>query len=162
VSFYHCWDVEPTPKAAKTWSGEQVAVAINGVLSTLRDAGKFAEQVGSSYILGEGMDLDIVALIHRDVGISRAEELLSSADYGVSSDGSGAVEDDKFRCFRKGDVNVMLTADEDWFWNFVKSAEVCKALKLTEKWQRIAVHRVLMDDEDADLAVRTAQALHAA
>jgi hypothetical protein len=89
--------VEPTPKAAKTWSGEQVAVAINGVLSTLRDAGKFAEQVGSSYILGEGMDLDIVALIHRDVGISRAEELLSSADYGVSSDGSGAVEDEKFR-----------------------------------------------------------------
>jgi hypothetical protein len=51
----------------------------------------------------------------------------------------------------------MLTADEDWFWNFVKSAAVCKALKLTEKWQRIAVHRVLMDDEDADLAVRTAQ-----
>jgi hypothetical protein len=37
---------------------------------------------GSSYILGEGMDLDIVALIHRDVGISRAEELLSSADGG--------------------------------------------------------------------------------
>lgn len=160
MSFYHNWGdgiIEPVKKQAKTFEPWLVRRVIDSLKAGLGGLFKAADQVGSSYILGKGMDLDIVVCLHSDAPLMQAEGLLTALGYEPTSDGSGDSEDDNFRCFRHAEVNVMLTADEDWYWNFVKSAEVCKALGLTSKWQRVAVHRVLMDDEDADKAVSYAK-----
>lgn len=113
--------------------------------------------VGSSYIMGEGKDLDIVALVKYP---EYTRELLICKGYILSSNGSG--DGDRFCCFRRDHVNLMITEDRSWYNNFVLSAEVCKALHLggvnmTNKEYRIIVHRTIMDHEAAADAVRNSK-----
>lgn len=154
MSFHDCFGGQ-TLLGASVFSQPYVASAIARLEDALGSSFVAAAHVGSSYILGYGADLDIVVQVQCQM--DHAHACLSLKDYVRSQTGSGDPDDDLFQCFRFGDVNVMLTTDEEWYDLFVKSAEVCKALRLTEKWQRIAVHRVLMDDEDADVAVRRAK-----
>jgi hypothetical protein len=141
----------------KTFIASDVSAAVAAIQAALGDLFKRAEQVGSSYInsSGQGEDLDIVVLCADPGATLPLKMRMEEAGYRATGGESG--EDDEFTTLRKGDVNVMLTVDEDWWWNFVKSAEVCKALHLRYKWERVAVHRVLMNDEDAETAREVAQ-----
>lgn len=161
MSFYNNWDSPTLVSKVRTFDAAEVESAIQQIKFVIGWRFNRAVQVGSNYILGKGVDLDIV--VHAIYPLAHAEGLLKAASYTISENGSGDAEDDNFRCFRKGDVNVMLTADEEWYGQFVKSAEVCRAMHLLGlgidmKAARIAVHRVLMDDEDAKIAVANALA----
>ncbi len=114
-----------------------------------------SSHVGSSYTVGRGMDLDIV------VHVKDTDEACCALDDAGYECNSKDYEDstDTFKCLRNGLVNVMLVSDAEWYDKFVLAAEVCKTLQLQEKWERIAVHRVIMDGEDAHTAKSTAQGL---
>lgn len=103
--------------------------------------------VGSVYILGEGNDLDVLV---RAEDANDAMDRLETEGYRPTGNPSG--EEDDFLTLRKGHINVIVTQSQEFFDNFLEAAEVCKLLKLTSKQDRIAVHRVLMDGESAEVA----------
>lgn len=142
--------------AGKVFTETQVDDAASDISAALNEMFVRCDHVGSSYIVGEGADLDLVVLVTPGY-LDEACIKLRDAGYAFTGaeDCSGA--EDEFRTFRKGDVNVMLSDEDKWYDAFLTAAEVCKALQLREKWQRIAVHRVIMDNEDAETAVRAAK-----
>lgn len=137
------------------FSGLQITQAEGELVKALGPCYKTSDLVGSTYILGEGQDMDFAVLVSC---IADGMEALDLAGYKYTGGCSG--EEDDFFTLRKGDVNVILTADEDFFDNFMSASEICKALQLTSKWQRVAVHRIIMNDEDAETAVSVAKALY--
>jgi hypothetical protein len=138
-----------------TFTNVDIAHVTSSLQAALGQEYLASEQVGSSYVLGAGMDLDMVVHVE---DIDTAAMCLDEVGYTCNSkDYEGST--DNFKCLRSGLVNVTLVSSERWFHNFVLSSEVCKALRLSEKWQRVAVHRVIMDEEDAETAVAVAKAL---
>lgn len=101
--------------------------------------------VGSTYILGTGKDFDLLVLVEDLRGM--CARILSR---GFSPDSEHAYDDAKFASFRKGRVNVLVTADPMFFDKFALAAEVCKVLKLTVREDRIKVHAVIRDGRAAD------------
>jgi hypothetical protein len=112
--------------------------------------------VGSAYTVGEGNDIDVLLLVEREDGDDQAIEdvmrALDEAGFSYTGDPSG--DEDEFRTLRRGDINVIVTDEVDFFVRFMRAAEVCKFLGLRQKWERIGVHRILMNDEDAGEQVR--------
>jgi GrpB-like predicted nucleotidyltransferase (UPF0157 family) len=116
----------------KTFIASDVSAAVAAIQAALGDLFKRAEQVGSSYInsSGQGEDLDIVVLCADPGATLPLKMRMEEAGYRATGGESG--EDDEF-------------------------TTVCKALHLRYKWERVAVHRVLMNDEDAETAREVAQ-----
>lgn len=96
--------------------------------------------VGSTYALGEGKDIDVVALVPDKVD---AQEVIEKAGYQHTGHDSG--EEDNFTTFRKGDVNLMLTESKKFQDDFLTSTEVVKYLNLTNRDERVGVHRIIMN-----------------
>lgn len=104
--------------------------------------------VGTMYTHGEGNDYDYVVLVPN---VARAQADFNESGYRYTGAESG--DEDEFHTFRKGDVNIMLTESLSFFTNFKVAAEVCKYVqKLTplDKAGRIAIHRIIMNEEEAD------------
>ena len=143
-------------KPVKVFSKSEVSLALLDLQIALKTSHDGCRQVGSSLINGEGVDLDLVAKV-KDIEYSK--DLLVAAGYTLSSSGSGS--GDEFCCFRKGDVNVMITESQTWFDNFVKSARACRVVTLQgfqlDKAARIAIHRVIMNGESPEEAIYTAR-----
>ena len=115
---------------------------------------KRIELVGSTYIYGGGNDIDILVLLD-NTGGSVDELRLPGWEYGGSTPKSG----DGWCSWKQGDINLLVTADQTYFNDWVTASEVCKYLFLKrgivlEKPDRIAVHAIIMDDKDCgDFAV---------
>lgn len=106
--------------------------------------------VGSTYINGQGKDTDVLVS-----GLTRAQVLAA----GYVADGedqyatSGA-----FQSYRKGDVNLILSEDRDYFHRFIQAAELCRVItRVTghniSKDLRVAVHAFIRDETSVDTAV---------
>ena len=52
-----------------------------------------------------------------------------------------------FLSFRKGEVNLIVTNDEKFYNAFEAACDLCKALNLMDKKQRIAVHDAFLEFE---------------
>jgi hypothetical protein len=109
---------------------------------------KRIELVGSTYIHGQGNDIDILVLLD-STGGSVDELRLPGWVYGGSTPKSG----DKWCSWKQGDINLLVTADQTYFNAWVTATEVCKYLFLKrgivlDKPERIAVHAIIMDDKD--------------
>lgn len=98
--------------------------------------------VGSTYILGEGNDIDIMWLVS---DYTEATRLLIKEGYVYDKD----YEDDRFASLRKDDVNIIVTAETDRYNNTLVACEVCKYLKVAARDDRIAVHRIIRDGKQA-------------
>lgn len=61
-------------------------------------------------------------------------------------------QDDKWGALRKGDVNLIVTVDPEWFKGAKLANEVCALLKLQDKADRVAVYRVVRDGMSAEAA----------
>lgn len=55
-------------------------------------------------------------------------------------------DDGVFQSFKKGDVNVIVTASAEYFENFVKATFLCKKLNLLEKHDRVEVFQSICCD----------------
>ena len=66
---------------------------------------------------------------------------------------------DDFVSLRYCDYNALLTDSPEFYEAFVQAAEVCKALDLSDKTDRVTVHRVILYGEDAKTARANAEQL---
>lgn len=101
--------------------------------------------VGSQYVLGYGSDVDFVALV-----ASVEDTVQVMVDNGWALGSSDEYPTDTFKSLRCGDVNVMVTSSVKFYSEYVLASEVCKVLQLKNKVDRIRVHRVIMDGENAE------------
>lgn len=63
--------------------------------------------------------------------------------------------DGSWRAMRRGDLNLMVTSDAAWFERYLTAMEVCKALRLTKKDDRILVCMIVRDGRTADQVAPT-------
>ena len=111
---------------------------------------KRIELVGSTYIYGQGNDIDILVLLNTAAPTYTSIEtlVLPGWVYGGSTPKSG----DGWCSWKQGDINLLVTDDETYFNAWVTAAEVCKYIALRgvklEKPDRIAVHAIIMDDKE--------------
>lgn len=138
---------------------EQIAAAKLDVIACLGQRVVIdIAHVGSTYISGEGSDLDLVVYIRAQV-IRQSDAVFELYEWGYIKTGHGSGEDDEFTTLRKGDVNLMVTSDRDFMVGFEQAAEVCKYVTqelapffphgVLTKAQRIKIHRILMNGEEA-------------
>lgn len=124
---------------------QQVKEAIDYISNVL--PGSTTAHVGSSYITGDGADLDLVVLV-KIKGSTEHDQLIKA---GFRWTGRDEYDDDQFATFRQDHINVMLTDSREFFAKFQEAAEVCKFLHqqygFGDKTTRIAIHRILMNEE---------------
>lgn len=71
--------------------------------------------------------------------------------------------DDKWGAIRKGPVNLIVTVDPDWFDRACTASDVCVALNLTRKRDRLLVWRIVRDGMNplsAEVSVKEWEAKH--
>lgn len=103
--------------------------------------------VGSTYIVGEGKDIDLLAFAEDRDAIETALQVRGYVREGGESYNP---QEDEFVSMRKDEFNVILTSDREFFASWVQAAEVCKYLKLADKEQRVMVHRIIVDGWSAE------------
>lgn len=101
--------------------------------------------VGSTYILGQGADVDVLV---RVADMKSFAQRLEAEGWIREGNASYPVGD--FISMRKDDFNLLLVEEEKYFNAWKLAAEVCKALKLHFKDDRVLVHRVVRDGETVD------------
>lgn len=96
-------------------------------------------RMGSSLVLANPKDVDFVVLIKEDAPNLRwpfpSFAACSSEDYG----------DDSWCAVRKGHVNLIITKDEEFFDRTEMATKLIIRLHLTEKHDRQAVHKIVVD-----------------
>lgn len=103
---------------------------------------------GSYYICSPQVvdtDKDFVVLI--DVPMLDFSKALAVAGYKFSGDESyqlGADGDFEFECYRKGDVNLIVTADAVFYNKWIEATELAKNMKLNNKDQRIRLFQYVL------------------
>jgi hypothetical protein len=96
-------------------------------------------------------DVDFLVLCKGDVvGMLEADdEDVPRHAFGEGWDNGGSnaldADGDQWGSIRRGDVNLILTTDGGWYARSVQASEVCVALQLTEKFDRIVAYRVVRD-----------------
>lgn len=109
--------------------------------------------VGSVYIVGEGNDIDVLVLV--DDLPSKSWDRLRMHGFEHSSSGAEntyPICAGGFESFRKKDINLLVVDQLSTFMSWKMSAEVCKALNLSNRTDRVIVHRIIMDSCDSDSA----------
>lgn len=105
---------------------------------------------GSAVVTGEGNDIDIVILQPFEIGAELVEHL---EQYGWVLCGEASYESQgMFAAFRKGDVNIIVVEDDEYFRKWETALEVCKYLHLvglSDKTWRVTMHKIIVDDADA-------------
>jgi hypothetical protein len=106
-------------------------------------------------------DVDFLVLCHGDhvgMGVLEPDELeaLPRHAFGAGWDNGGSnaldADGDQWGSIRKGDINLILTTDAEWYDRSVKASAVCVALRLTEKFDRIVAYRVVRDGFEPEAA----------
>lgn len=146
----------------RTFSQMEVAGAIADVHTMFGDEVVEVIHVGSTYISRYGGDdLDFVVRLKESNGgaidwtldcTESAQSVLARCGYVSTGHDSGV--EDQFNTYRKGDVNLIVTFDQKFANQFAQAAEVCKYLTVRlglvlTKAQRIKIHRIIMNGEDA-------------
>lgn len=120
--------------------------------------------VGSCIYMGsEAKDVDFLVLCDaedfnsgHDAPWPEATQHANGPRHWFGSDWEMAPEyDDQdftWGAIRKGNLNFILTVDPEWYKRYKLASEVCVALKLQDKADRIVVHRVVRDGYDAAAA----------
>lgn len=107
--------------------------------------------VGSAVYHPEPKDIDFLVLIE-DEDVLSAARYLPGMQSWTTKTGEYDDEDGKWGSFRAGNINVILTVDKGWYDRAKLANEVCHALKLMDKGDRIVVYRVIRDGYTAEQA----------
>lgn len=112
-----------------------------------------SKMIGSaSYMPEAAEDVDYLLLVKGNA-IALGGAMESVGGWENCSDYEGVPENESlWTAIRKGFLNLMLTHDKAFFDKFVAATEVCKALKLTEKKDRVMVCQIVREGITADMA----------
>lgn len=98
-------------------------------------------RMGSSLVVANPKDVDFVVLIQEDAPNLRWPfpdyTACAAEDYG----------DDSWCALRNGHVNIIVTKDEDFFDRTEVATKLIIRLHLTEKHDRQAVHKIVVDGQ---------------
>ena len=111
--------------------------------------------VGSTYVFGEGNDKDVLVLVEnaiqaRNHALERGWRLETTREY----------EGTKFYSLRRGDDNVLIVEDPEYYADFLTASEVCRYLQLADKNDRVMVHKIIRDghrlteEDEANIRVK--------
>ncbi len=112
----------------------------------------------SSFLLPEfAKDVDYAVLVRKAV----VREYLSITEFSHFTDklqgfipsgnyDQGDGYDVKWTSIKNGDLNFILTHDEEWYNAMLRATEICKYFNLTHKLDRIAVCRIARDGWSAE------------
>lgn len=103
------------------------------------------EPVGSSVTVspyGEGEDIDW--LVWFDTEQEESEFILQLIDAGFTTNGTQGYDPDMFVSYKKGTENFILTSNATFFERFLLARNLCQALNLTDKNDRITVHQAIL------------------
>ena len=107
--------------------------------------------VGSYLIDPEtAKDVDVLVLVSNACIVTDAR--WSFGKDWLLPDGEYDDRDDRWCAIRKGDLNLILTNDTDWYDRAALANEVCVALGLQDKGDRIVAYRVIRDGLSAAAA----------
>lgn len=116
------------------------------LLSNLADVKKYA-LIGSAMYLPDPNDIDFAVLIDGDDAVKFATDLEDSG-WGMCGDYDTG-KDALWCAIRKGKINLMITRSQDFYDKYLAAMEVCKALHLIDKRDRIAVCAIVRDGKKA-------------
>ena len=105
--------------------------------------------IGSAMYMEDAKDIDFAILIEGDAMDYTSK--LHDSGWGLCGEYDNAVGD--WAAVRKGNINFMVTHSPKFFQDYKTAMEVCKALKLTDKEDRIMVCRIVRDGFSADAAL---------
>lgn len=105
--------------------------------------------VGSVYTLGKGRDIDFAVLVNNQFYLQEQPEWLVGE---WVREGADVYEGDSFASYRRGDINIIVMHDRDFYQKFLTAMEVCKVLKLQTRKQRVLVCRIVRDGMTAEQA----------
>ncbi len=103
--------------------------------------------VGSSLYLPNPNDVDFCVLLRAGRDPCLYASQLAADGWGHC--GEYDEQDGRWCAIRRGYLNLMLTNDPKWFDGYVLAMEVCEALNLQDKADRIVVCRVVRDGYNA-------------
>lgn len=108
-----------------------------------------SQHVGSLLIDGvEAKDIDFLVLMDNTRVVTDARWAFGG-DWVLPS-GEYSDTDDTWCAIRKGDINLILTNDARWYERCKLANEVCVALQVQDKKDRIRVYRVIRDGKSAE------------
>lgn len=106
-----------------------------------------AALTGSCFLTsGEYHDLDVVVKVPC---LRIAAEAAAAAVMVCCGDGEYTTDLSSWSAWRDGCVNVLFEADVARYHGWVDSSRVVRALNLTDREQRVAVHRIILDGQTA-------------
>lgn len=108
--------------------------------------------IGSAMYLDDANDVDFLVLTELAVPANEFAYRLVNAGWSPCSkyevsDGSGC---SPFAAVRLGNLNLIITHDTKFYERYKTAMEVCKALRLVHREDRIAVCQIVRDGRIAD------------
>lgn len=100
------------------------------------------QMVGSTYTLGAGRDLDYAVLVPTDHYKTQQPAWLKGR---WVREGAEHYEGDTFVSFRQDDLNIIVMHDPEFYAKYLTAMEVCKALRLQTRRERVIVCRIVRD-----------------
>jgi hypothetical protein len=97
-------------------------------------------------------DEDYLVVLQKADYIEPLRTALDAAgfEWDVGEGYEEGTEDQKFWSYRRDDLNLLITADHEFARRHKLATQVCKALNLLEKKDRITVFQALLYDRLAD------------
>lgn len=128
-----------------------IAVA-EGLIRSLNNVADYA-LVGSATYLPYPNDIDFAVLLTEGANAIDYVGALSRDKFEWELCGDYDGVDGKWHAVRKGNLNLIITHDPKFFTGFKIAMEVCKALRLVHKMDRIAVCQIVRDGRMASEVV---------
>lgn len=117
------------------------------LIQTLPDVLDFA-LIGSASYLPNAVDVDFAVLINPSLNVvDYTDAMLQN---GWRNCGEYDSVDGIWTAVRRNNLNLMVMHDPKYFTDFKTAMEVCKALHLIHKQDRIAVCQIVRDGKKAD------------
>lgn len=113
--------------------------------------------IGSAAFMPEqAADVDFALLIDEDQVLTLGEyvrhHLVGEQDFSMCGDYDAGNGFNKiWTSVRRGNLNLMVTDDADWYEKYTTAMEVCKYLQIGSKDQRIAICRIVRDGWTAEM-----------
>lgn len=134
-------DIEALLGTDSTGLPAELELAVKTVQTLLAEAAERVEPFGSTYITGEGADLDVLVY-----PFSVGKTLTRLTEFGAEPDTGEVYDDAKFFSFRKGRLNVVVCASFEYFEGSWRGAKICKYLNAAghtlSKSERIRTHEI--------------------
>lgn len=119
---------------------------------------KFMLIGSASYMPNEAKDVDFAVLL--DEGQNAMRYVDNLAINGWDRCGEYDIDKGTWSSVRKGNINLMITHDLVFYGGYLKATEVCKALNLRDKDQRILVCMIVRDNMCAEGAQERLAYMH--